>query len=151
MACRPFRSGHSRQPSPPRLPSLAATLYSGIPLPPPPYRLFLGHAGQPLSPRQSEWEGFRGTSPNIAYQSNGVGDTFKLAVCSCIILFFIVQSEWEGFRGTSPKMPRLHHKKRVCGVVTGGVKLDSGYQTPPHPPPPVALPAPLGVILESDP
>jgi hypothetical protein len=22
--------------------------------------------------------------PNIAYQSNGVGDTFKLAVCSCI-------------------------------------------------------------------
>jgi len=38
----------------------------------------------------------------------------------------VLQSEWEGFRGASAKMPRLHHKKRVCGVVTGGVKLDSG-------------------------
>ena len=50
----------------------------------------------------------------------------ECSLCRCCLR----QSEWEGFRGPVAKMPRLHHKKRVCGVVTGGVKLDSGYDPP---------------------
>ena len=43
----------------------------------------------------------------------------------------MAQSEWEGFKGPTMKMPRLQQKKRVCGVVTGGVKPDS--RSAPHP------------------